>query len=364
MKYLKFEYKITIIYTLIGGLWILFSDKLLHFLTKNNVILERELQTFKGWFYILVTAILFFLFVKRHLEKLRVIETDLKNHKDHLQELVDEKTIDLANLNNQLTEINKELTKKSELITLQNNELKETLRNLQITQSRLLQADKMASLGVLTAGVAHEINNPLNFIMGAYDVLENYFEEYGSSDQKKTNLLLQSIKTGIDRTIEIVQGLNEFSRNNEAYDENCDIHKILNNCLMILFNQTKGRIEIKKTFYKDKLSIVGNAGKLHQVFINILTNSIQAIENKGIIEISTEKTENEIIIQVLDNGSGISNDNLKKIVEPFFTTKPPGKGTGLGLSIVYSILEDHQGVIAYESELGKWTRATIKFRID
>jgi len=363
MKNLKFEYRITLAYMFIGGLWILFSDRLLHFFLIDNLDLEMKFQTYKGWFYILVTALLFFLFVKKHLERLRDTEAELKNHKDNLQELVNEKTVDLGELNQKLNSTNQELLQKSNLITRQNRELTETLDSLKKTQSKLIQTDKMASLGTFTAGVAHEINNPLNFIMGAYNGLEDYFNEYGSKDQQVTDFLLTSIKTGIERATGIVHGLNEFSRDNKDFNEDCDIHAILDNCLMMLHNQTDVRIEIIKKYSDQGIVITGNIGKLHQAFINILNNSIQAIKDKGRIEIVTEKNERNVTVQILDTGYGINGKDIKKIIEPFFTTKAPGEGTGLGLSITYSIIQDHKGTISFESEVGKWTKAFIKFTV-
>lgn len=361
MKNLKFEYKITLIYIIIGGLWILFSDRLLLFLAFNNADLLSKLQTYKGWFYVIVTAVLFFLFIKKHLEKLRDTEAELKKHRYNLEELVNEKTIDLELLNKKLNSTNKEILLKSDLINKQNTELKETLRKLQKTQSKLIQADKMASLGTLTSGVAHEINNPLNYILGAYKGLQNYFNKHGSHNQEKTDFFLTSIQTGIDRAVGIVHGLNEFSRSNEDFEEDCNIHTIMDNCLLMLYNQTKDKIKITKKYAEQDLVIKGNIGKLHQVFINILTNSIQAIAEEGEIEIKTEKNESGIIIQFYDNGCGINKEHINKTTEPFFTTKPPGKGTGLGLSIAYSIIRDHKGEIIFESEADQWTKVTVQF---
>jgi signal transduction histidine kinase len=217
----------------------------------------------------------------------------------------------------------------------------------------------MASLGILTAGVAHEINNPLNFIMGAYDVLDDYFTSAGEPKDERILPLLNSIKTGVDRATEIVKGLSQFSRNNETLEENCEINSIINNCLTMLNNQLKGRIDITKNISEEEIIIKGNVGKLHQIFINILSNASQSIDKKGAITITTLKQEKSVIIYITDTGHGISQENLAKITDPFYTTKDPGKGTGLGLAIAYRIIQDHKGRIEFHSELNKGTSVKI-----
>jgi signal transduction histidine kinase/ligand-binding sensor domain-containing protein len=269
----------------------------------------------------------------------------LKLQKKVLEIKVRERTNDLEDANTKLEERQEEILQQSE-------ELLSTLNQLSQTQNQLIQSEKMASLGVLSAGVAHEINNPLNYIMGAYVGLDDYFKETVLTDER-IPILLDGIKTGIDRASEIVRGLNQFSRNNDTLSEDCDIHSILNNCLVMLNYQLKERIEVYKNFSDEEIKIAGNVGKLHQVFINILYNSIQAIDKKGVISIKTNKQEQNSIIEITDSGCGISKHNLTKITDPFYTTKDPGKGTGLGLSIAYSIIQDHKGNIEFQSELNE-----------
>lgn len=300
---------------------------------------------------------------KEEIEHRRIITTELQYHKNNLEKLVKEKTIDLESAVKELKVTNEELSAKNEIIHNQNNELISTLQRLKETQSQLLQAEKMASLGTLTAGVAHEINNPLNYLMGAIVGLENYFNEYGSKDEKKTSILLNSIDEGIERISGIVNGLGQFSRDNSSYNENCNIHAILDNCLVMLNNQLKRRIVVVKNFNHNQIIVKGNVGKLHQVFINILTNAVQAIESKGEIRIDTEIQLDQVIVVISDNGAGISKENIKQIEDPFFTTKPPGEGTGLGLSISYTIIKEHNGVINFESELNKGTKVIITLPI-
>jgi len=356
MKTVKFEIKLTVAYIVIGGLWILFSDKILYLLIADDV-LRQDFQTYKGWFYVLATALLFYFFIKKHLNKLLSVETELKQHRENLQFLVDEKTRSLKSLNDTLQLNNEEIKNKNE-------ELKIAMKNLKDTQSKLMQADKMASLGILTAGIAHEINNPLNYIMGSYEGLSNYFHSFGSLNERKTDFFLRSMKEGVDRASEIIKSLNSFSRDNTDYDELCDIHKVIDDCLMILQNRTKNRIAITKNFYPERLLIKGNVGKLHQMFLNIIFNAIQAIEDIGEIEIVTASEEDRIEVKIIDNGCGISEENLMLITDPFFTTKPPGEGTGLGLSITYSIVKDHSGTISFQSEVDVGTTVILCFPLD
>jgi len=246
---------------------------------------------------------------------------------------------------------------------LQNEVLEQTLSELKNAQSRMVQSEKMASLGILTAGVAHEINNPLNYLMGTFYGFINYFEDHGSQDSKTTNYLLESLEFGINRISDIVQGLSQFSHDNYNYDETCNIHSILDNCLVMLHNQLKYRIDIDKKYASSDVIVKGNTGKLHQAFLNILTNSMHAISDKGKIIISTETDSVYATIKIVDNGCGISADNIKKITDPFYTTKPPGEGTGLGLSITYTIIKEHGGLLEFSSVENKGTTAIIKIKL-
>ena len=353
MTKLKFEYRITLAYLIIGCIWIIFSDKLLDSIIED-IDLLTEIQTYKGWFYVTITGLLFYMFLKKHLTKLRNTEQELEIHRNNLQILVEEKTKELDIAIEDLSATNEELNDKNGIINIQNLELKETLQKLKETQSHLFQAEKMASLGVLTAGIAHEINNPLNYILGGLTGLENYFKEE-KVQNKKISLFVNSIKTGVDRASSIVSELNQLNRSDETYKDDCDIHAIIENCLELVNNQQKNRIKFFKKFADRKMIVLGNVGQLHQVFINILINASQSIEDEGSISISTEDKDENVCIKITDTGCGICKDDLPKITDPFFTTKEPGKGTGLGLSITYNIIQAHKGQISFQSELNEGT---------
>ena len=283
-------------------------------------------------------------------------------HQHNLEKLVKEKTQDLDAAVEELKAANEELYTKNQIIEDQNQELLATLNHLKTTQSQLVQSEKMASLGTLTAGIAHEINNPLNFLHGAYLGLESHFSSSKQTGDENPAILIDSLKAGIDRISNIVKGLSHFSRENTNMNETCSIHNAIDNCLFLMNNQLKHRITVKKDYCKEEAIIKGNSGKIHQVFMNILLNSVQAIPDKGTISISTlpDKEGKMLVTQISDTGEGRRKEHLEKITDPFFTTKEPGKGTGLGLSIAYSIIQEHKGILEFESEYGKGTLAKIK----
>ncbi|MDW3193348.1 MAG: ATP-binding protein [Cytophagales bacterium] len=256
----------------------------------------------------------------------RKMEKELEAYRHNLEELVEQKTIDLKR-----------------------------------TQSQLIQAEKMASLGVMTAGVAHEINNPLNFIKGSFVGLKNYLK--GEKD-KEVSLLLNALETGVTRASDIVEGLNQFSASTEDNNERCEIHEVLDNCLTILRREIEAGIEVQKQYSVGNLEVMGNKQDLHQLFLNLLTNAIQAIETHGKITISTYPKNDHAVIEIKDDGEGIEANLIPKIMDPFFTTRDPGKGTGLGLSIAYTIIQDHQGEINFMSERNVGTTATVRLLID
>ncbi|MDY6936459.1 MAG: ATP-binding protein [Cyanobacteriota bacterium] len=283
-----------------------------------------------------------------------------------------------------------------------NKSLQETLRQLQRTQAQLIQAEKMSSLGQMVAGVAHEINNPVNFIYGNLTHAREYMEDvlgllhlYQEEHPNPTPAiaeeteaieldfieedlmkLFQSMRVGADRIQEIVKSLRNFSRLDEAEIKTVDVHEGLGGTLMILQNRLKAKpeypaIEVMQN-YGELPAIDCYPGQLNQVFMNLLANAIDALEEKRLrgtdkatIEIHTEVLSNQTIgIRIRDNGSGIPNSIRSKLFDPFFTTKPVGKGTGLGLSISYQIVVDkHGGTLRCHSTPGEGTEFAIELPI-
>ncbi|WP_051037895.1 sensor histidine kinase [Thalassoporum mexicanum] len=262
------------------------------------------------------------------------------------------------------------------------------------TAEQLLQSEKMSSLGRMLAGVAHEINNPVNFIYGnlahannytqdLFDLIDTYQAETTSPspvvEEKLEEVdldflaedlpkLLESMKIGADRARKIVLSLKNFSRIDESQAHPVDIHDAIDSTLLILNNRIKNQVEIKRN-YGDIPAIEAFSGSLFQVVMNILSNALDAVqekaENEGKITITTErKDRNWVQIRIADNGVGIAPEHLTKIFETFFTTKPMGVGTGLGLSISHQMItEKHHGTLTCTSELGVGTEFTIALPI-
>jgi signal transduction histidine kinase len=243
----------------------------------------------------------------------------------------------------------------------QNEELKQTLQNLKVAQSQLIQSEKMASLGILIAGVAHELNNPLNYITGGYSVISEQLKNMETVKAEEIEEYLYWIKTGSDRATNIVKSLNLFSSSNKDRFQACDLHLIIDDCMLTVKNKFGESIKFCKQYTPHPAKIIGNNGKLHQVFLSILFNAAEAIYEKGKVEVKTEVIENKIIVTITDNGCGISENDLKKVVDPFYTSKAPGEGAGLGLSITNSIIQEHNGSFFLTSEVDKGTSVIVSF---
>jgi PAS domain S-box-containing protein len=283
-------------------------------------------------------------------------ERELEKYRNQLERLVKERTEELETANEELVSTNEE-------IYSQREELEATLNKLQTTFNQLIQSEKMASLGILAAGIAHEINNPLNFIKAGTLGLEEYIHENLKEHELRLRPMTQGIHSGVDRAANIVSSLKHYSRKENDNQISCDIHSIINHCLTILQNQFKHKVEIQKNYTSNQYNVNCNEGKLHQAFLNILDNAGQSIENNGLITITTAIQEKYFTISIKDNGCGIKEEDLDKITDPFFSTKEPGKGTGLGLSITQNIIEEHKGKLVFNSEVKKGTEVIISLPV-
>jgi PAS domain S-box-containing protein len=295
--------------------------------------------------------------------------SQLKLYREHLEQLVKIRTEELEQ---------------------QKTQLENALVELKRTQAQLIQSEKMASLGVLTAGVAHEINNPVNYISTAVEGLKmtladvtsilKHYEKINKNNvseklheieelkkaldypllQEGINVLVNNMSSGIERITDIVKSLRTFARVDENELKLCNIHEIIDATLIMLQPQIKNRIDFIKSYSKlPKINCY--PGKLNQVFMNLLSNAIQAIQGQGTITIETSINKHKQIlsISISDTGIGIPVAIKEKIFEPFFTTKDAGKGTGLGLSITYGIVQQHKGSIDVKSEQGKGSEFII-----
>lgn len=230
---------------------------------------------------------------------------------------------------------------------------------LEKRQEQLLQAKKLSSLGVLTSGVAHQLNNPLNNIYSSCMIL---IEEMGEADEAFTRKLLANIEQEVLRAKDIVKGLLEFAREKEFLLKPSPLVEVVNRAIRLISSQVPTGVEISSHIPSD-LVLLLDSQRMQQVFLNLLENALHAIqEPPGRIRISAQPDphSNEAIIQFQDDGMGIPEANLGRIFDPFFTSKDAGTGTGLGLSIVYGIIQKHGGSIHVESQEGRGTRFTIR----
>ena len=293
-----------------------------------------------------------------------------------------------------LTQQKEQIEKINTKLEVTNRSLYETIARLHETQTQLVSSEKMASLGVLTAGIAHEINNPVNFI---YTGINSLRKDVSELTDLMSNLLklaeegngqalvdrisefnaegevdeileiipqtIDDIKVGAERAADIIKGLRNFSRIDKDTMQVADIHEGIDSSLLLLRNKFKNHIKVSKEF--GELPMVQcYPGKLNQAFLNILSNAIDSIENEGSIVIRTHYEDGQVIIQFEDTGKGIAPEIIDKIFDPFFTTKSVGKGVGLGLSITYGIIQEHNGKINVKSELGSGTIFTILLPCD
>ena len=305
----------------------------------------------------------------------------------------------------ELLELNNQLEQRVERRTLKLKEQNQTLaqvnQDLAETQQQLVHSEKMASVGQLAAGVAHEINNPLGFVLSNLNILKDYVGEYQAAyqlmiqllestepseqqqladkmlqyfsqaefdylNQDSKELLSESIG-GLGRITEIVKNLKQFSRVDHQDIHRCDINDCLHIALNMVNNQVKYHCSID-TEFNELPAIMANAGKLIQVFTNLLINGGQAIEgnqpDSGKIRVKTYTKDHKILIDISDNGKGIATDTIDKIFNPFFTTKPVGEGTGLGLSICYDIIKEHAGDIRVVSAIQQGTTFTVELPLN
>lgn len=272
-------------------------------------------------------------------------------------------------------------------------QLNESLKQQVETQTKkLIQSEKMASIGQLAAGVAHEINNPMCFITTNLEAMAEYMADFKAYTQSisqavdeivdlptraqlqhteqalqekyQFNEILQDVDNivtesldGANRVTTIVKDLKTFARCDDRF-ESVDLNDTIENTLNLLHNQLKSKIKVEKKF-TDDLFVLGIHNQLSQVMMNLIINACHAIDESGTISISTQKQNDHCIICIRDDGCGIAPTTLGLIFDPFYTTKPVGVGTGLGLSISYAIIERHNGHISVKSEVNQGTTFTI-----
>jgi two-component system NtrC family sensor kinase len=257
----------------------------------------------------------------------------------------------------------------AEKLAESNQELEEANRRLKETQTHLVQSEKMASLGQLVAGIAHEINNPLAFVLTNVFTIESqlvWLAEHVAPDRaspgfariEKARARLEDTRQGLERVKELVVDLRTFSRLDEGKFKTVDIAESINSVLRFLHHQMKERIKVEKD-YGPVRTLSCSAGPLNQVLMNLIANAVDAVEGEGTITIRTGARDGMFFISIRDTGAGIPEGIRTRIFDPFFTTKPVGQGTGLGLAISYGIVQAHQGNIEVVSEEGKGSEFVI-----
>lgn len=257
--------------------------------------------------------------------------------------------------------------------------LQSTVSILKATQKKLAHNEKMVALGQLAAGVAHEVNNPLSYIFSNLQTLSEYIELYEqqfSKMEKSGELesnqdlafarqdvseLIQSCLEGFERISSIVKSLNTFSKSPNDQQTVIDINDVIESALKVIKNQIKDNHLISKSLSPDNRNILGSSGQLQQVFVNLFINALHALSNGGELKIKTEFNNDFVNVIVSDNGKGMDQKSLKKLFDPFYTTKTNGKGTGLGLSVSYAILTKHNAQISVKSAVNKGSTFSITF---
>lgn len=282
-----------------------------------------------------------------------------------------------------------------------NKTLKDAYESLKEKKNMLVQQEKLASIGLLAAGIAHEINNPVGFVKSNLQTLEEYSDTYVSAFLTFSNIVsaiqkgdheeiqkqldrinkltverdleylvqdgLECIKeslSGVERIEEIIANLSDFARTEDKDDRVlCDINELLDNTLKLVWNKLKHKVEIRK-YFGDIPSIYGWPGQLRQVFVNILVNAAQAIDSSGTITLKTSCTDNDVVVDIIDSGHGMDDETLSKLFDPFYTTKDVGSGTGLGLYVSHGIVRNHHGTLTARNNTDKGACFTVTLPIE
>jgi two-component system NtrC family sensor kinase len=235
--------------------------------------------------------------------------------------------------------------------------LNHMLIELKNREEQLLQSRKMAAVGTLTAGIAHELNNPLNNISL---ITESLIDEFDEWDKKQKLKMLKEIFSQVERAGATVANLLDFTRRDASTCEQIVINDVLNRTLNFVANEIHvSKVKLEKELGRNIPQIKGNQHNLQQVFLNIFLNAIQAMPDGGKLKVKSYVENSSVKIDIIDTGVGISPENREKIFLPFFTTRPVGEGTGLGLSVSYGIIKQHHGEISIESELGHGSKFSI-----
>ncbi|NUQ82118.1 MAG: hypothetical protein HUU10_10970 [Bacteroidetes bacterium] len=364
-------------------------------LPKSLVVLRIPASQYTAAYIILDNMSQAEAFLERDLSMLRNLKSNIQ-YAFAKASMLEEKSLLLSESqrkNNQILEQSREIRKQKDHLEEVNQQLNQTLSEMSAMQMQLIQSEKMASLGTLVAGIAHEINNPVNYINasihplkddiselksvirqirellaasggnGESDLLERLKTVAGQADLQdicdEIDTLLRGVETGSKRTADIVRSLRSFSRRDSGGFKPADIHEGLEATLMLCRSEARDKIVMERR-YSPLPEVPCHAGQINQVFMNIVVNAMDAmLPAGGTLTITTGLDGDQVFIDFTDTGTGIPEPVMKHIFDPFFTTKPVGKGTGLGLAISYGIIQAHHGTITVTSEEGKGTTFRI-----
>ncbi len=299
------------------------------------------------------------------LNQIQKRDEKLKEHWDHLEEQVDLRTKELTTVNQQMQSEIKERKRIEQNLQNSNEELVTANEKLKSTQSQLVQSAKLASIGELATGIAHELNQPLTYIRNSTQLL--LMDNADDLDAEEVFETLQQVEQATDRMMSIINHLRSFARESDIQHRPVQLCQVLENSLILLNEQLKNRnIRLEKKIDPQLPQVLGNSQQLEQVFINMLSNARDALDGREdpqiVIQVKVlaqDDGSQQVMICFIDNGAGIPSSYLEKIFDPFFSTKEEGKGTGLGLSISYGIIQDHQGEIHVSSTEGEGTTFEI-----
>lgn len=278
--------------------------------------------------------------------------------------------------------INRELKQRQQQLLEQREQQKAALNKLEDVNHEMLQTEKLAAVGQLAAGIAHEINNPVGYIQSNLNTLGYYTDkllalvddckdeslseqlQQQDYDYLKNDMteLLQESNEGIQHITNITSALTQFTRR-PGFAEECDLQQQINTTLRVLQNEFKQKARIQRKYCNKPCWVIFDPAQLNQVLMNVLMNAAHAMKEFGDIVIEVEADSDFATITISDNGVGMSEEVMRRSTEPFFTTKPEGEGTGLGLSLVYNIVRRHHGTLKINSELGKGTSVIVSVPI-
>ncbi|WP_430882567.1 sensor histidine kinase [Fusibacter sp. JL216-2] len=338
-------------------------------------------------------AILIYLskrFITMPVNEIRCLAMQLAEGKVEEIEFTDSKIVELKALTNQFIDMSSKIREReSDLLDanasleIKNEQLKTAVSKLEDAQGQMIQQEKLASIGHLAAGVAHELNNPIGFVSSNFSILKNYFEDLSDyiKSQKDCRItddiqyivddipeLISDSQEGLNRVTSIVKNLRNFSRVDNFERSDYDLNKGIESTLIVAKNEYKYVADVE-TDLSDIPVVYAKGSEINDVLLNLIINATHAISSlnmseKGVIRIKTYSDNNHVSVEITDNGPGIQEEVIPRIFDPFFTTKEPGKGTGLGLNIAYNtIVNKHNGVLEAKSKYGEGATFTVRLPI-